>query len=396
MADNEYIIDISSQPDVVLDVANIGARGRASTLTVGSTTTTAPQSTASVTNVGTVVDAILDFSIPRGNYWYSGAGAPSSGLGLENDLYLNTEDNTIYQKVSGSWVLQSIVSASATWGGITGTLSNQTDLQSELGSKALDSDLTSHTSDTSNPHSVTKTQVGLSNVPNTDCTNASNITSGTLSTDRLPVDNSSIVTNGGVISSLVPTGTCSTAGATANKTVTINGFTYTDGKLALIKMENANTSSTITMNINSLGAVNLYSNNGTQITGDIFYNGANAFILVRYNSTLGGLQVLMADFLSSRASMPAGSLSSITLGTSGSTYTAPTDGFIFINKNSTASGQYVQLQGANGMGTSSYSTATGQSLASFTILKKGDTATYFYTAGGTLNLFGFKSTAGVL
>jgi len=37
-----------------------------------------------------------------------------------------------------------------------------------------------------NPHVVTKTEVGLSNVPNTDCTNASNISSGTLASSVLP------------------------------------------------------------------------------------------------------------------------------------------------------------------------------------------------------------------
>lgn len=36
-------------------------------------------------------------------------------------------------------------------------------------------DFTAHASNTSNPHVVTKTQVGLSNVPNADCTNPSNI-----------------------------------------------------------------------------------------------------------------------------------------------------------------------------------------------------------------------------
>jgi len=39
---------------------------------------------------------------------------------------------------------------------------------------------------TGNPHAVTKTEVGLSNVPNTDCTNASNISSGTLPSGVLP------------------------------------------------------------------------------------------------------------------------------------------------------------------------------------------------------------------
>ncbi len=47
------------------------------------------------------------------------------------------------------------------------------------------STLSGHISNTSNPHSVTKTQVGLDNVPNVDTTNASNISSGTLSDSRL-------------------------------------------------------------------------------------------------------------------------------------------------------------------------------------------------------------------
>jgi hypothetical protein len=47
------------------------------------------------------------------------------------------------------------------------------------------STLTSHTSDTSNPHATTKAQVGLGNVADVDTTNASNIASGTLSDSRL-------------------------------------------------------------------------------------------------------------------------------------------------------------------------------------------------------------------
>jgi hypothetical protein len=55
------------------------------------------------------------------------------------------------------------------------------------------STLTSHTSNTSNPHSVTKAQVGLGDVPNIDTTNASNIASGTLSDSRL---SSAVTTQG--------------------------------------------------------------------------------------------------------------------------------------------------------------------------------------------------------
>ncbi len=57
--------------------------------------------------------------------------------------------------------------SSVLWGDLAGTLSDQTDLQNALDAKADESDLTNHTSNTSNPHSVTKSQVGLSNVDNT-------------------------------------------------------------------------------------------------------------------------------------------------------------------------------------------------------------------------------------
>jgi len=59
------------------------------------------------------------------------------------------------------------LSGAVAWGNVFGTLSNQTDLQTELNLKSTVVDLDTHTSDVSNPHSVTQTQVVLSNVDNT-------------------------------------------------------------------------------------------------------------------------------------------------------------------------------------------------------------------------------------
>src|SRR5690606_8037278 len=57
--------------------------------------------------------------------------------------------------------------------GITQSLS---DLSDVVDLKADDEDLTDHIEDDTNPHAVTATQVGLSNVPNVDATSRANHT----------------------------------------------------------------------------------------------------------------------------------------------------------------------------------------------------------------------------
>ena len=54
-----------------------------------------------------------------GSVWFSGAGAPSSSLGSNNDFYLDTAaPNNIYKKVTGAWVLQMSIQGAP---GATGT-----------------------------------------------------------------------------------------------------------------------------------------------------------------------------------------------------------------------------------------------------------------------------------
>lgn len=79
-----------------LTVLAAGQNGAAATVAVGTVTTLSPGSPATVTNVGTSAAAVFNFGIPQ--------GAAGSG-------------------------------SSVSWGGVTGTLSNQTDLQTALNGK---------------------------------------------------------------------------------------------------------------------------------------------------------------------------------------------------------------------------------------------------------------------
>jgi hypothetical protein len=40
-----------------------------------------------------------------GSQWYSGSGAPSAGLGVNTDLYLNVSNGDLYQKSGGAWAI---------------------------------------------------------------------------------------------------------------------------------------------------------------------------------------------------------------------------------------------------------------------------------------------------
>ena len=111
-------------------VSGNGEKGDAATVTVGTTTTGAAGTNASVTNSGTEYDAVLNFVIPRGA---DGEGVPSGGTTGQVLTKASTADGDV------TWTTPA---GGATWGSITGTLSNQTDLQNALDSagkvKAVD------------------------------------------------------------------------------------------------------------------------------------------------------------------------------------------------------------------------------------------------------------------
>jgi hypothetical protein len=93
-----------------------GANGAAATIAVGTVTTGAPGSSATVVNAGTSSAAIFNFTIPEGatgadgpagadgKTILNGTGVPSAGLGTDGDFYIDTTADAIYgPKTAGAW-----------------------------------------------------------------------------------------------------------------------------------------------------------------------------------------------------------------------------------------------------------------------------------------------------
>jgi hypothetical protein len=104
-------------------------------------------------------------------------------------------------------------------------------------------------------------------------------------TDYLAADNTWKTIPGG--GSGIPKGTTS---GTDTYTTTISGVTaYNDGDAYLIRFATGNTTQ-CTLNINSLGAKDLYRNNDGLLIGGDIVDGAEMFCI--YNTTLNGFQVI--------------------------------------------------------------------------------------------------------
>lgn len=169
----EYSIEINPQQTFELQLneqgpqgpqGDKGDKGDAATITVGSTTTGLPGTNASVVNSGTSSDAIFDFTIPRGEQGVQGiqgeqgpkgdTGAQGP-QGIQGPTGPQGETGPIGISVTGVELISTVglvktyrmsfsdgsyfdytvsdgTSGSTTWGGITGSISNQTDLSNEL------------------------------------------------------------------------------------------------------------------------------------------------------------------------------------------------------------------------------------------------------------------------
>lgn len=115
---------------------------------------------------------------------------------------------------------------------------------------------------------------------------------------------------------------------------------------------------------------------------------ANAIVSLRPKTAFHMADYTDSDFMAHQ-SMPSDKYLNLTLGATGATYTAPTDGYYTLSKAATASGQYINMiNGSNGI--SSGTVATGaMDCRLFMPVSRGDVVTINYTTAGTTGVFRF-------
>lgn len=117
-----------------------GQDGSAATITVGTTTTGGAGTSASVVNSGTSSAAVLDFTIPKGDKGETGStGATGNGIvsitKTGTSGLIDTYTITYTNGNTDTFTVTNGADGTTTWGGITGVLSNQLDLQAALNEK---------------------------------------------------------------------------------------------------------------------------------------------------------------------------------------------------------------------------------------------------------------------
>ena len=107
------------------------------------------------------------------------------------------------------------------------------------------------------------------------------------------------------------------------------------------------------------------------------------------DTNLGNLSTAGKD-LASRLGMPSNRYIDLTLGASGSTYTAPANGWFFLRKVSSGGSQVIYLTNTtNGMTSTSYFSVSGEFLDSIIPVINGQIIDCGYNTGGTTQFFRF-------
>lgn len=86
---------------------------------------------------------------------------------------------------------------------------------------------------------------------------------------------------------------------------------------------------------------------------------------------------------------PSNNYEDLELGASGTIYTAPANGYVYIVKASTAASQYVNIYNGSGVSYKGYSTTSGQEVLALASVLKGKNFKVEYSLAGTTKTFCF-------
>lgn len=94
-------------------------------------------------------------------------------------------------------------------------------------------------------------------------------------------------------------------------------------------------------------------------------------------------------------SMPSGTYDDLTLGASGTEYTAPADGYYFVNKTSNTSGQFLVIENqTTKMGSELIAVDAYNGLCVWQPVRKGEKVKINYNLGGATSFFRFVYAVG--
>lgn len=311
-------------------------------------------------------------------------------------------DQAKFLQGDGTWANPT---AATVWGAITGTLSDQTDLQSALNAKQDALTAGSNINITGSIISATDTTYTGSDgvtLTGTNFTNsgvrsvATGSTNGTISvnTNGTSADvavyglgsaaytastNYATSAQGGKADTAVQPGDLSTVATSGSYNDLLNKPTIpTVNDATLTIQKNGTTVNTFTANASSNVTANITV--PTKIS-DLINDSDFA------NTNLSNLTTTGNEVCAHNA-MPSATYTNLTLGASGSSYTAPADGWFVLIKEATAQYQYANMSGAGGMEMGA--TAFGsQYLYALLPASKGSSISIYYTAGGSTVKFRF-------
>ena len=112
------------------------------------------------------IPSIIKSSVPKSFLKKKGDLATATDDGQLDTLSVGPDGTVLTadssQPTGFNWVSVDGASSAIKWGSITGTLSNQTDLENALnGKEPANANIQGHIATTGNPHGTTKAEIGL-------------------------------------------------------------------------------------------------------------------------------------------------------------------------------------------------------------------------------------------